>query len=48
MGEQIKLLKEQHSETLEKVINEYLKKGWKFKGDIVSHNYNLVAIIYKN
>lgn len=48
MEKQIKLLKEQHSENLEKAINAYLKKGWKFKGDIVSHNYNLVATIYKN
>lgn len=48
MGKHIKLLKAQHSEELEKIINSYLEKGWKFKGDMVSHNFNLVATIYKN
>lgn len=47
MKNKIKLLKAQHIDELDNIINAYIDNGWKFKGELVAYHYFLIAIVYK-
>ncbi len=47
MEEKIKILESNCTPEFEKTINEYLKKGWKIKGNLLNNNGCLTLMIIK-
>ena len=45
--EKYKILKSAHIEDLEKLINDSVKDGFALKGELVSHDGYIAALMYK-
>ncbi|MCK0190658.1 hypothetical protein [Arenibacter sp. F20364] len=45
MTKEIKIIDSDNTPKLEKIINHYLKEGWKIRGNLIKGSYSFVVVM---